>query len=159
EREDLDTAGRGLSGDQGRNLEIDQLAERAEKAARLFAELHEQNKKALAEREFIRSHEIIRQIRQLLEEVKSQVDRRIENGMFPHKYFNAYLVQPPTPWWFVKEYPGVLSPQLTADPSVRSIAEGWTASVAAAASAPTVEKTSPFFDDELARSDRAAAEE
>jgi hypothetical protein len=155
EREDLEAAGCQRSRDQGRNLVVDQLAGRVEKAARLFAELHEQNKKALAERAFIRSHEITGQIRQLLEDVKRQVDWRVYGMMFP----GDYLQQPPTPWWFVKDYPGVLSPQLTADPSVRSIAEGWAASVAPAASAPSVEETSPFFDDELARSDRAAAEE
>src|SRR5262245_54961324 len=68
-------------------------------------------------------------------------------------------MQPPKPWWFVKDYPGVLSPQLTANPSIRSIAEGWAALVATAASGPLAEETSLFFDDELARSDRAAAEE
>ncbi|HKB42370.1 MAG TPA: CHAT domain-containing protein [Gemmataceae bacterium] len=130
EREDLDTAGRGLSGDQSRNLEIDQLAGRVEKAARLFAELHEKNKKALAERAFIRSHEITGQIRQLLEEVKSQVDWRVHGVMMSPC---CYAESPPCPWWFAKDYPGVLPTQLSADPSVRSVAQGWATSGATAA--------------------------
>src|SRR5262245_25093117 len=50
------------------------------------------------------------------------------------------IAAPPTMWWFIKDYPGVLPPQLTADLSIRSIAEGWAASVATAASAPLVEE-------------------
>jgi hypothetical protein len=140
EGKDLETAGRR----SGRDLvvgnpENDPLAARVRRAARLFEELHEKNKKALAERAFIRSHEITGQIRQLLEEVKLHVDFRVHGLMFPGVYFEG----PPKPWWFVKDYPGVLPSRLTDDLAVRSLAEGWAASVATPAGKPPAEETSP----------------
>jgi CHAT domain len=63
ERQDVDVTGNAMA---ERDRDMNKLWESEEELARTFAELHEQNKKALLDRQFVLSHEITRQIQQFL---------------------------------------------------------------------------------------------
>ena len=68
--------------------------------ARMFAELHERNKKALTRGEFVLSHEITRQIQQLLFDFNAAITRhRLTSDQ---RYGSvSYCLRPEPPWTWV----------------------------------------------------------
>jgi hypothetical protein len=97
-----------------RDMELIQIGEKLGELKQMFADLHEQNKRALISGEFILSHEITRKIQYLLFE-------NMKNLILIDSYVYVYAEDPfsrlPEPWTFASDYPGPLPESLTEKPT------------------------------------------
>jgi hypothetical protein len=103
----------------GRDLTVAGLSDRLDVFAKLFSELHEQNKRALIEGQFVLSHEITRRIQYLLFEL--QVDTFWKAFAEPYV---QYSVRFPEPWTFASDYPG-LAPERLEEEGHPAVEEVW----------------------------------
>jgi CHAT domain len=104
-----------------RDMEVRPYAVKIDDVAGVFADLHEKNKKALIERQFVLAHEITRQIQGLLSEItnalsSARAGRDKALAQFTDVHI-SYFMSFPEPWTYASEYPGPLPSSLKKSPN------------------------------------------
>jgi hypothetical protein len=109
EREALDVAG-GAPIEPARDMhKLDETENQPGEDSRMFAELHEENKRALINGEFVLSHEITRRIQHLLNKIG---DRERRSIIYAYVLLKAQFFFLPNYYTFASVYPGPLPESL-----------------------------------------------
>jgi len=106
--EAVQAVAKSVATEPNRDMSLRTFENRLSQLAAKFSELHEQNKKALIQGKFLLSHEITRQIQELLSAMSEAIFSWHEDERRKRGISILYFRIVPEPWTWATEYPGPL---------------------------------------------------